>query len=263
MSGPAAAGGAREHATGGRKAGIESLSGGVMFVVEEPMPDPNRTALLLGATGLVGGHVLGGLLAGRTHGRVRALSRRPLPPHFAETPGFEERVVDFDALPDDPTLYACDDLLVCLGTTIARAGSREAFARIDRDLPLAIARRAHERGARRLLIVSSVGADPHARSHYLRVKGELEREAATLGFDAVHLLRPSMLLGERGERRWKEELAIPVVRALSVAMLGSLRRYRAIEATAVARAMVRLAEEGAAEGVHVHEGADLARWGSG
>ena len=150
-----------------------------------------RRVLLAGATGLVGGELLRGLLADDTVTSVHVLARRALQ---IEHPKLQVHVVDFAALPSLPPL---DEAYLALGTTIKVAGSQAAFRAVDFDANLAVARAALAAGALRLGVVSAMGADKHARVFYNRVKGELEEAVKSLGFEALVIARPSLLLGDR------------------------------------------------------------------
>jgi uncharacterized protein YbjT (DUF2867 family) len=209
------------------------------------------TAILLGASGLVGGRVLSHLRDNPRYDRIRLLTRRPL---GLAGGSVEESIVDFDA----PPPLSGEDLFCCLGTTIKKAGSNEAFRRVDHDYPLAFARAALAGGMRRMLIVTAVGASAKSGIFYNRVKGELEDALATLAFpNGVHIFRPSMLLGERGESRPGEAVGKAVMGALGFAFAGALKKYRAIDGDAVAKAMVHVAAKATEPGVHVYEGATL------
>lgn len=216
-----------------------------------------RTALLLGATGLVGGHCLDLLLADDAYSRVVTVGRRKVGREAAK---LEERVADFDRLEEHADAFAADDVFCCLGTTIKQAGSREAFRRVDHDYPLAAARLASGRGARQFLLVTALGADARSRVFYNRVKGEAERDVAALPFGGVVLARPSLLLGERAERRPGEAVAQGLAPVLAPLLIGPLRKYRPIPGLTVARAMARLAKEGV-RGVRVVESDELAALG--
>jgi uncharacterized protein YbjT (DUF2867 family) len=200
------------------------------------------TALIAGATGLIGGHCLGLLLDGGRYERVVALTRRPI---GRAHPRLVELVVDFEKL-DKVDPFPAGDVFCALGTTIGRAGSQAAFRRVDFDYPRIIAERSAAAGAKQFLLVSSVGADSKSRNFYLRVKGELENAVSALPFEAVHIFRPSFLMGERAERRWAERLGIGIARVAQYALAGGLRKYRPIAAARVAQAMVAAAREGAA-----------------
>jgi len=214
-----------------------------------------RRALLLGASGLVGGHLLDGLLADEGCASVTAIVRRPL---GREHPRLEEVALGPAGLPEQA--IACDDVYCALGTTRARAGSREAFEAVDRVLVQRLASFALDGGARQFLLVSSIGADPRASSFYLRVKGAAEGELAGLGYESLQVFRPSLLLGDRIEHRLGERMAGAAARAMAFLMVGPLRRYRAIEASTVARAMIRAARA-PAPGLLVHESDAIARQG--
>lgn len=201
--------------------------------MDSPGP-PWRTALLAGATGLVGREILHGLLADPTVASVHVLARRPF---AASHPKLTVVVVDFTAL---PALPACDEAYLALGTTIKVAGSQPAFRAVDFDASLAVAVAAQVAGARRLGLVSAMGADPRSRIFYNRVKGELEEAVGALGYAGVVIARPSVLAGERASLgqppRRGEQLALKVSRWLKPLIPAD---YRSIAAADVARALLR------------------------
>jgi uncharacterized protein YbjT (DUF2867 family) len=221
----------------------------------------SSVVLLAGASGLVGGHVLARLLAKPRGPRVLAPVRRAL---ATTHPRLDAVVADLGSAGKDADLQkrlrshsAKVDLFVCcLGTTLKAAGSREAFVAVDRELVLRMAAIARDLGARRAVLVSSVGASAQSGNFYLRVKGETERGVAALGFDRVDLLRPGLLLGERGESRPAERLARAAAPVFNVLLPGRLERYRAISADTVAAAAVALLSV-RGKGTHVHEYASL------
>lgn len=208
-----------------------------------------RSALLAGATGLVGRRVLRVLLEDPDYGRLVALARRDVGAAHGK---LVERRVDFDRLRLDDADGAVDDVFVTLGTTRRKAGSDAAFRRVDHDYVLAVAREARARGARQLVVVTSLGADPRSRLLYTRVKGEVEAAVAALGYPTVHVFRPSLLLGERDESRPAERAGIALARAVAPLLVGPLRRYRGTDADALARAMVAAAKR-EERGFRVHE----------
>jgi uncharacterized protein YbjT (DUF2867 family) len=197
-----------------------------------------RSALIAGASGLVGSHLLACLLASPGYARVVVLARRA--PHLSHEK-LQVEIVDFDRLP--PLPGPLDDVFCCLGTTIATAGSREAFSRVDHDYPVELARRSREAGARRFLMVSALGADPGSRVFYNRVKGEAERDVAATGIDAW-FLRPSLIDGPRPEFRLGERIGLMLARTIAPVLRGRLARYRAIHADRIACAMLRVASSG-------------------
>lgn len=208
------------------------------------MKNSAKTALLLGATGLVGGHLLRQLLESPHYDRVVTLSRRPVD---LQHPRLTQAILDFDR--PDPALIRGDDLYCALGTTLRKAGSKEAQYRIDCTYPAEIGRIAKQNGTRQYLLVSSVGADAHSSNFYLKTKGELEEKIRNLGFEHFVAARPSFLLGERSEFRPGEKIGIGIARLFAPLIP---RRYRGIEAEKVARALVSLANDGSS-GVEIVE----------
>ncbi len=200
----------------------------------------SKTAVILGATGLVGSHCVDELLSCGRYGRVLAVGRRPLD---HSDPRLESVVGDLGDLESLLAGIAADDAFCCLGTTIRKAGSQEAFARVDRGMPVDAARVLQGGGLKQFLVVSAMGADPHSKIFYNRVKGLMEQDLAALGLPSVAVFRPSLLAGDRAESRPAERIGICAARALRFAFVGPLRDYALIEGATVARAMVRVAQD--------------------
>jgi uncharacterized protein YbjT (DUF2867 family) len=154
-----------------------------------------RTALLAGATGLVGRALLSALLASKYYNSVHALLRRTSP-DIKSSAKLTIHEVDFARLP--ATFPTVDDVFIALGTTIKIAGSEAAFRQVDFDFVVNTARSAHAAGATRLAVVSALGADPTSRIFYSRVKGEMEIAIMQVGYESVVIAQPSMLMGDRG-----------------------------------------------------------------
>lgn len=210
----------------------------------------SRTAVIAGASGLVGGHLLRLLLDDPETARVVALVRRPLGVTNAK---LDEVVADFERLDAVEARLAAAVAFCCLGTTIKAAGSEAAFRKVDHDYPLAFARAALAAGAKRFVIVTAVGADAKSGIFYNRVKGELEDALRALAFpNGIVIAHPSMLLGARAESRAAESIGKAVMRGTGFLMAGPLRKYKAIEAVDVARAMKNATPGG--PGVRVLEG---------
>jgi uncharacterized protein YbjT (DUF2867 family) len=207
-----------------------------------------RTALIAGATGLVGGRLLRQLVARDEYAEVRVIGRRP-PSHEAGKVSFVAS--DFTNLAELGTALAVDDVFCCLGTTIRKAGSQAAFERVDYHMVLDLARAARAAGAKQFLAVSAVGASLGSPAFYSRVKARMEEAVAAAGFDAVHIVRPSLLLGHREEIRPAESAAARLAPLLSPLFAGPLKKYRPVSADEVAGALVTLALRGG-KGVHVH-----------
>ncbi len=196
-----------------------------------------RTAWIAGASGLVGAHCLRLLLDRPEYGRVISLVRRP---SGLSHPKLTETVVDFAAL-DKLQAPPPDDVFCGLGTTIKKAGSKDAFRKVDFGYVAALAARAAALGAKRFLLVSSVATDPNSPTFYLRVKAEAENAVALEPFEMAGMLRPSFLLGARKEFRLGERIGGPLARAFSFLLFGPMRIYRPIDAETVADAMVNAA----------------------
>ncbi|HVF87991.1 MAG TPA: hypothetical protein VM866_10390, partial [Pyrinomonadaceae bacterium] len=176
-----------------------------------------RSALLVGATGLVGGHCLNLLLEDAAYQKVVVLGRRMLPVGHRK---LEQHIIDFDQLTDYARLIYGQDVFCCLGTTIKKAGSQEAFRRVDFTYPHEVARVAAGNGAEQMLLVSALGADARSRVFYNRVKGETEEAVSKLPFGGVQIFRPSLLLGERQEVRRGEQIAERAMKLFSFALIG-------------------------------------------
>ncbi len=170
--------------------------------------------LLIGATGLVGHEVLTQALEHPRVESVTALTRRPLAVTHRK---LTAPVVRFDDLPEDADWWQADAAVCTLGTTIGKAGSREAFREVDHDYPLAVARLARAHGMPRFAVVSAMGANPDSMFFYSRVKGELEADLAALAFPSLTLVRPGLIGGKRAERRAGEQAA-----ALALNLLGPI-----------------------------------------
>ena len=217
------------------------------------MPDESsRTVLLAGATGLVGGLCLRRLLADATVGRVIAPTRRPLPENLRaldSTGKLEAHLVDFAHLANHAALFAVDQIICALGSTIQKAGSRERFREFDYGYPLQIARLGLQQGAQHFLLVSALGADARSRIFYNRVKGELEEAMVMLPYRSITIARPSLLLGPRQELRPAEAIG---------QRLGFLlpERYKPIDATAVATVLVEAARQDR-PGTRIFESTDI------
>lgn len=192
--------------------------------------------LLLGATGLVGSRVLDLALADPRVTAVVAPTRRPLSSH----PRLIAPVVDFDNLPEDPSIWTADAVICALGTTMKTAGSRDAFHRVDHDYPLDMARRAKVHGAGTFVLNSAKGADVKSLFFYSRVKGETERDILALGFERTVIVRPGLIDGPRPEPRPMEQLAGRVLSALKPILPAPMLANRP---ETIARAMLDAATD--------------------
>lgn len=190
--------------------------------------------ILVGATGLVGTHVLRLALADARVTRVIALARKPLPAH----PKLLAPAIDFDALPPDAVWWRADAVICALGTTMKVAGSQSAFRRVDFDYPLAVARLARAAGTPAHVLNSATGSNASSRFFYNRVKGELEAQLATLGFASLTHVRPGLIGGQRAAVRAGEAALAVVLTALAPVLPA---RWRINPAQRIAQAMLEAA----------------------
>lgn len=197
-----------------------------------------KTAVIAGATGMIGSELCRQLARDDSgFDRVVALTRRPL--DFSLAKVVEQRA-DFGRL-DVLDIGPVDTAFCTLGTTMKAAGSPEAFRLVDYDYAVAFARFARKAGARTFCLLTSVDASPKSSVFYLKVKGEVELAVEAVGFESLYTFRPSLLLGERRESRAGEKIAEAVAKVMQFALIGRLRKYRAISAEALAGGMIRMA----------------------
>ncbi|RBP51745.1 NAD-dependent epimerase/dehydratase family protein [Arenicella xantha] len=197
------------------------------------MIEPNKTAIVIGATGLIGSAIVAQLERTDAFNSIVTLTRRPVAFNGNKV---VNHVVDFDRLGDFSSLFKGDVLFSCLGTTLKQAGSIEAQRSVDLDYQLQAAEIACEQGVAHYLLVSSSGANAKSVSPYLKMKGELEQAIKALPFPRISIFQPSLLLGERQDTRAGEALASKLLPL--ICRLPGLRRYRPIRGTQVAHKMV-------------------------
>ncbi|GAB2957539.1 oxidoreductase [Hymenobacter coalescens] len=215
---------------------------------------PQKVALIAGASGLVGSQLLPLLLSCGRYAKVISIGRRQL---SLVHPRLEQRVVDFDRLEDHRLSLIADDVYCCLGTTMRQAGSREAFYQVDFLYVVKLAALTAANFAAQFMVVSAMGADVASAFYYSRVKGDMEAAVRQAPFRAIHIFRPSLLLGSRPEKRLGEQLGAALLRLVSPLLLGPLRRYRGIDAQVVAQGMLNAAyQEGG--GVRVYLSDEIA-----
>jgi len=191
------------------------------------------TSIIAGSTGLIGGNVIE-VLSTKKHS-VIALTRRSIP---NLPPLTTEMIIDFDAFEKNGSLPPCNNVFICLGTTIKTAGSKENFKKVDINYCLSIAKKAKESGAETLSLISSIGANSSSKNFYLKTKGELEEAVQEIGFLTVNIFRPSFLVGERSEKRLAEKISIKLAKILDLFLIGSASKYRSVKAESLAKTMV-------------------------
>lgn len=190
-------------------------------------------AIVIGSTGLVGEHLLQLLDQDPRFTSVSALVRKP---GTLQSSKINYVVVNFDQL--DASLVNGDLLFCALGTTLKKAGSKEAQYKIDLTYNFETARIAKANGVNKLAHVSSIGANAKSGNFYLRVKGELEEKLNALNFETAIVVRPSFILGDRKEFRLGEKIGIVLMNALGFLMIGSLKKYKGVHAKQIAKCMI-------------------------
>ena len=198
-----------------------------------------KSALIIGATGLVGNFITLKLLDDDPYEKVKVFVRRSL--KFSH-PKLEEHLVNFENIEAWKDQLVGDELYSALGTTIKKAGSKEVQYKIDYTYQYEVAKAASQNGVKKYLLVSSAGANYKSGNFYLRMKGKLDEAVQQLSFNQIIIFRPSILAGNRSERRFAESLGIKIAGAITK-LIPALKKYRPIEASRVAEAMIKSANQ--------------------
>jgi uncharacterized protein YbjT (DUF2867 family) len=198
-----------------------------------------KTAIVIGATGLIGRFLTIKLLKDARYKVVKVFVRRSL---GIRSPKLEEHIVAFDSIESWKDKITGDELFSAMGTTIKKAGSRDAQYKIDFTYQYDVAKAASENGVEKYLLVSSVGANPIAGNFYLRLKGKLEESTVKLSFKKIFIFKPSILLGERNEKRRGEEIMASIAKVITN-ITPFFKKYRPIEGETVADAMINSAND--------------------
>jgi uncharacterized protein YbjT (DUF2867 family) len=209
-----------------------------------------KTALVAGSTGLVGSQLLELLIRENRYEKIIALSRKPLAITNSKLVNI---VADFDKLNEIQSQLIADDVYCCLGTTIRKVKTKEAFRKVDFDYPLMLAKLSKEQNANTFLLVSALGASKDSSIFYNKVKGEVEDAISHVGFESFHIFRPSLLIGPRVEQRSGEEAAKVIYKYLNFLIP---KKYKGIESIKVARAMIAFAHLNE-KGIFYHESNEL------
>jgi uncharacterized protein YbjT (DUF2867 family) len=212
-----------------------------------------KTAVIAGSTGLIGEALLGLLLKSDQYDQVVALTRRPL---ARSEPKLVQVITDLAGLDEQIRAIRPTHVFCCLGTTMAKAGSKEKFYEVDFVYPYHLGQITHKLGAEKFLLVSALGADKNSSIYYNRVKGEVENALQTLDFQSLHVFRPSLLLGNRKEKRPGEDAAKRLYKFFGFIIPI---KYKAIEAEKVAKAMMAAAAH-PAKGFFIHPSGEMQQY---
>ncbi|WP_183561670.1 oxidoreductase [Mucilaginibacter sp. SP1R1] len=193
-------------------------------------------AIIAGSSGLIGSKLLDILLQQPFYDEVLILVRKELP---TKHPKLKQLVVDFDHLEAYSSQLTGHALFCCLGTTKAKTPDQATYRKIDHDYPVWLGQLAQQNGVNQFHLVSSIGANASSSVFYIKTKGQTEADLQQLGFPALHIYRPSMLMGKRTDRRPTEKIAVVLFNVIDPLLFGSLKKYRSIPAQTVAMAMYK------------------------
>lgn len=213
-----------------------------------------RSALVVGATGLVGSTLVKFLCECEEYAAINVIARRPL--EFSH-PKLKVRVREFDQITEQDIEFA-HEVFCCLGTTMKKAGSRDVFEKVDLEYPLCIAALSKNRGIGHFIVITAMGANEKSLAYYNRVKGKLEAELIAMDFPQLSIVRPSLLTGNRMEFRLGEKMGEMAMKLLGALFIGSAKKYRAISAEQVARAMKIIALQSKSTKVAIYPSDELA-----
>jgi len=199
-----------------------------------------KRAIVFGSSGFVGSHLLSELLNSSDYGQVTAVARKSL--NIAH-PRLRTVICDYNSLEGVKSEIAADEVFIALGTTKTNSPKEAEYYQVDHDYPVLAARIAKERGAKSVFLVTAVGANPSSRFFYVRTKGETERDVIALNFEHTHIFRPSMIVGNRKEKRsLLEEALMRFWPALNLLLTWKGNKYRAITGEDIAKAMIKSAK---------------------
>ena len=212
----------------------------------------NADVLLVGATGLIGGAFLKLACDDPSTGKVIAVTRREIP-LMANFPHISPEMIGFDNLEAYRHIFSARTVVCALGTTIKKAGTQENFRHVDYRLPMNIAAIAAGNGCEIFILISAIGANPNSAVFYSRVKGELERDLQKLSFKSIHIIRPSILIGDRKEFRFGEEIAKNLIQPMRFLIPD---KYKPVHVHMIARKIRSLLNDDS-PGVHIYEGSRI------
>ena len=197
-----------------------------------------KTAVIAGASGLVGKQLIFKLIESPEYHKIIVLVRTPIQ---IKHPKVVQVKVDFDKLNEFREEIKGDHFFCCLGTTMKKAGSKEAFYKVDFTYCLNFAKTAEANLATKFLLISSIGADSSSSVYYSKVKGELEIQISKLNIPEIHIFHPSILVGNRLELRFGEIIGIAIAKIISPLFVGGMKKYKPMEVTILAQAMLNVA----------------------
>lgn len=207
-----------------------------------------KRVIIAGASGLIGSELLDLLLENDKIGEVVALVRKALPVSNLKV---VQIPTNFDSLEDIKTELFGDALYCCLGTTKAKTPDEADYRKVDHDYPVTLAQLASANKVSQFHLISAIGADPGSSIFYNRLKGETEQDVKKIPFRSIHIYQPSLITGKRKENRPMEKLAISIMKIINPLLIGSLKKYKSIQAITIAKAMINQTFKNE-EGIHTY-----------
>lgn len=204
-------------------------------------PDTRKSAVVFGATGLVGKELINALLENNDFESITAVVRKQLV--LTDSKLKQIKLPDFSKLMDLRDRLKAGVFFCCVGTTIKTAGSKEEFARVDLEIPKNIARLAEALSITSLVAISSIGADANSSNFYLRTKGEMEKAVREIYHGNLKFVRPSLLMGNRDEFRFGEKISVAFMKGFGWLFAGPFKKYRGIYARDVAHVMIKISDQ--------------------
>jgi len=204
-------------------------------------PDTRKSAVVFGATGLVGKELINALLENNDFESITAVVRKQLV--LTDSKLKQIKLPDFSKLMDLRDRLKAGVFFCCVGTTIKTAGSKEEFARVDLEIPKNIARLAEALSITSLVAISSIGADANSSNFYLRTKGEMEKAVREIYHGNLKFVRPSLLMGNRDEFRFGEKVSVAFMKGFGWLFAGPIKKYRGIYARDVAHVMIKISDQ--------------------
>jgi uncharacterized protein YbjT (DUF2867 family) len=205
-----------------------------------------NTALILGATGLTGSLLLKRLIADERYSKIKLFSRRSSDVNSPKVKEFTGEILNLENFKND---FTGDEVYCCIGTTTAKTSDKNLYREIDYGIPTKAAMIARQNNIPTFMVVSAIGANAKSKIFYNKTKGEMEQDVLKQGIPNTFILRPSLITGNRGEKRLGEQIGSAIMNLMNPLMIGRFRKYRSVNADCIAAAMVNLAQSGYHENI--------------